>query len=91
MNKEGCLDWLCRLKSEIFVYMPVKWHASMAEALDMVITDLSQEPCKDAINRTEVLKAVEFEHKWLLGTELHHSDIDVAFDSLKDKIALMER
>ena len=55
-------------------------------ALDMAITALLKELCEDAIDRTEALKAVEFEHKWLMGTERRYSDIVVAFCGLKDRI-----
>ena len=53
MTREEELDWLCRLRSEIYVYMPKEWLIPMNNALDMVIKDLEQESktgyngCKD--------------------------------------------
>lgn len=87
MTRGECLDWLYRLRGEIYVYIqPKEWLIPMNNALDIAIKALEQEPCEDAISRTEVLKAVEFENKWLFGTERHYSDIVVAFCGLKDRI-----
>lgn len=51
MTREEELDWLYRLRSEIYVYMPKEWLIPMNNALDMVIKALEQEPrkghCKD--------------------------------------------
>lgn len=44
MTKEEQLDWLCRLRSEIYVYMPREWLIPMKNALDMTIQALEQEP-----------------------------------------------
>ncbi|MBO7733422.1 MAG: hypothetical protein J6S67_12730 [Methanobrevibacter sp.] len=55
MTREEQLDWLCRLRSEIYVYMPKEWLIPMNDALDMTIKALSQEPCDDAISRKAVL------------------------------------
>ena len=43
-EKEKHLDWLYRLKSEIFVFMPKDWIIPFADALDMAIKALEQEP-----------------------------------------------
>ena len=63
MTREEVLDWLYRLKSEIFVFMPKEWMIPMADALDVGIKALEHPeknvvsivPCGDAISR----KAVE--------------------------------
>ena len=44
MTMEEELDWLCRLRSEIYVYMPKEWLIPMNNALDMAIKALEQEP-----------------------------------------------
>lgn len=44
MTREEQLDWLCRLRSEIYVYMPKEWLTPMKNALDMAIKALEQEP-----------------------------------------------
>lgn len=44
MTREEQLDWLCRLRSEIYVFMPKDWIIPMNNALDMSIKDLEQEP-----------------------------------------------
>ena len=43
MTREEELDWLCRLRSEIYVYMPKEWLIPMNNALDMAISDLKSE------------------------------------------------
>ena len=58
MTKEEELDWLCRLRSEIYVYMPQEWIKKMDEALTQSIKALEQEPCDDAISRNDMLDAV---------------------------------
>ena len=53
MDREQNLDWLYRLRSEIYVYMPKEWLIPMNNALDAAIESLqaipSAEPkkCKD--------------------------------------------
>ena len=42
--REEQLDWLYRLRSEIYVYMPKEWLIPMNNALDMAIEALEQEP-----------------------------------------------
>lgn len=42
MTREEELDWLCRLRSEIYVYMPKEWLIPMNNALDMAISALSE-------------------------------------------------
>lgn len=43
-EREKHLDWLYRLKSEIFVFMPKDWMIPFADALDVAIKALEQEP-----------------------------------------------
>ena len=59
MTREEELDWLYRLRSEIYVYMPKEWIIPMENALDMAIKALEQEPCEDAISRQAVLDLLE--------------------------------
>lgn len=42
-NKEESLDWLYRLRSEIYVYMPKKWLIPMNNALDVAIDTVKRE------------------------------------------------
>ena len=42
MTRDEELDWLCRLRSEIYVYMPKEWLIPMNNALDMAISALSE-------------------------------------------------
>ena len=42
MTREEELDWLYRLRSEIYVYMPKEWLIPMNDALDMAIKALKQ-------------------------------------------------
>ena len=44
MTRDEELDWLYRLKSEIYVYMPKEWLIPMDNALDAAIKSLEQEP-----------------------------------------------
>ena len=44
MTREEELDWLYRLRSEIYVYMPKEWLIPMNNALDMAIKALEEEP-----------------------------------------------
>ena len=43
-EREKHLDWLYRLKREIFVFMPIDWLIPFADALDVAIKALEQEP-----------------------------------------------
>jgi hypothetical protein len=40
MTREQQIDWLCRLKSEIKIFMPYQWQKPFEEALDMSIQAL---------------------------------------------------
>lgn len=39
MKIDDCIDWLCRLRSEVLIYMPFVWRKKMTEALTMA-TDI---------------------------------------------------
>lgn len=54
MTREEQLDWLYRLRSEIYVYMPKEWVIPMNNALDMTIKAIEQEPCEDCVSRADV-------------------------------------
>ena len=53
MTMEEELDWLCRLRSEIYVYIPKEWLIPMNNALDMAIKALEQGPILDKV-RAEI-------------------------------------
>ena len=55
MTREG-LDWLCRLRSEIYVYMPKEWLIPMNN--DMAISALSVEG--EYIKKSEALSKAEY-------------------------------
>lgn len=64
MTREEKLDWLYRLKSEIFVLMPKEWIKPMSDALGDVIKALEQESTTknnlgvDCISRQDVLSEI---------------------------------
>ena len=83
MTREENLDWLYRLKSEIFVFVPKEWLIPMADALDDAIKALEQEPVIDKI-RTEIDEVYEELDGYdpdSLGTFL--ARIDDIFDKYK--------
>ena len=51
MTKDESLDWLYRLRSEIYVYMPKEWLVPMNNALDDAIKSFEKQPCEDAVSR----------------------------------------
>ena len=58
MTREECLDWLYRLRGEIYVYIqPKEWLIPMNNALDMAIKALEQEQQSEWERDHEVLKA----------------------------------
>jgi hypothetical protein len=57
MTREQQIDWLCRLKSEIKIFMPYQWQKPFEEALDMSIKALEQEPKSEWEHDHEILKA----------------------------------
>ena len=59
MTREEELDWLCRLRSEIYVYMPKEWLIPMNDALDMAIQALSQEPTEKPMTVDEMEREYE--------------------------------
>ena len=59
MTREEQLDWLYRLRSEIYVFMPKEWIIPMNNALDMTIKALEQEPCEDCISRQAVINGID--------------------------------
>ena len=61
MTREEQLDWLCRLRSAVKIYMPIEWVEHFEDALTESIKALSQEPCDDVVSRDEVLKIID---KW---------------------------
>jgi len=59
MTREEQLDWLYRLRSEIYVYMPKEWLIPMNNALDMTIKAIEQEPYEDCISRQAVINGID--------------------------------
>lgn len=57
MTREEQLEWLCRLRSKIYVYMPKEWLIPMNDALDISIKDLEQEPKSEWEHDHEILRA----------------------------------
>ena len=52
MTREERLDWLCRLRNFLVPFgMPNEWKAKFTQALSDSITELSEDPCSDAISR----------------------------------------
>ena len=37
MTIDDCIDWLCRLRSNVLIFMPYVWHKKMTDALTMAI------------------------------------------------------
>lgn len=70
MTREEELDWLYRLRSEIYVYMPKEWLIPMNNALDMAIKDVEQQPSEGKVSM-EVYKQVTAER-------------DIAIEQLKE-------
>lgn len=86
MTREEELDWLCRLRSEIYVYMPKEWLIPMNNALDMAIKALEQEPCEDCISRAETLE--KFRPKGIadeLWKECHEYKVIASMPSVQPK------
>ena len=81
MTREEELDWLCRLRSEIYVYMPKEWLIPMNNALDMSIKALEQEPCEDAISR-ELLKSSIHNFFYGLCHVVTEEDIQAYIDAM---------
>lgn len=59
MTREEELDWLYRLRSEIYVYMPKEWLTPMNNALDMAIKDAEQPISGDCVSRQAVLETID--------------------------------
>ena len=95
MTREEQLDWLCRLRSEIYVYMPKEWLTSMKNALDMAIKALEQEPTTkndlgvDCISRAEAIKCLECDFD-ITGKENMKTVVNY-INSAHDKIVNLPR
>ena len=59
MTREEELDWLYRLRSEIYVYMPKEWLIPMSDALDMAIKALSTDYAVGVDSTGRFVKASE--------------------------------
>lgn len=61
MTRDEAIDWLARVKSNTVNHtleMPLWWNEPLAEALDMAIKVIEQEPCEDAISRQAVFEQI---------------------------------
>ena len=58
MTREEGLDWLYRLRSEIYVFMPKEWQIPMLNAINMAISALSENKCFDGMTNGEVIQAL---------------------------------
>ena len=78
MTNAEKLDWLYRLKSEIYVYMPKEWLIPMEDALDEAIKALSEptiplsviEKIHDAIDNADSDDFYEDEHGYIIDSTL---------------------
>lgn len=83
------LDWLYRLRSAIYTYMPQEWLIPMNNALDEAIKKLEQSNSDgDYISRTEALNIINIEGKWIFNNDKVYSPVNVgiALTSIKKKI-----
>lgn len=42
MTIDDCIDWLCRLRSNVLIFMPYVWHKKMTDALTMAIDTMRE-------------------------------------------------
>ena len=62
-NREETLDWLYRLRSNIYVYMPKEWYIPMNDALNDAIKALEQETVSKEVYDHEYFLRKEYEVK----------------------------
>lgn len=82
-EREKHLDWLYRLKREIFVFMPIDWLIPFADALDVAIKVLEQEPIDYKTQYENYLKKSEVVISQLRADRDRLQD---AFDKLRAEI-----
>ena len=58
----------------------------VAEALEMVIKALEQQPCEDCISRQAVLDVINFEDEWLFDANGHNANTHIAFSGLESRV-----
>ena len=80
MNKEETLDWLYRLRSEIYVYMPKEWLIPMNNALDMAIKALEQEP------KTKIEESNFSQEQYLADIQSAYDCGKSVLDKIRDEI-----
>lgn len=61
MTREEAIDWLCRLKRQIKIFMPYLWQKSFEDALDVAIKALERESCCNCIEFKRYSKEMGFE------------------------------
>lgn len=88
-EREKHLDWLYRLKSEIFVFMPKDWLIPMADALDMAIKALELEPCGVCIDFKRYAKQMGFEIEKESIPYLMHKEMDIPISECQKHMMLL--
>ena len=71
MTREEELDWLCRLRSEIYVYMPKEWLIPMNHALDMAISALENHDKMMKVAYEQGKKDARQTGKWIRTETIH--------------------
>lgn len=81
-NKEETLDWLYRLRSEIYVYMPKEWLMPMNNALDVAIDTVKREEMLE--DWTKKCRKFEADYETRLKADLKAilEDLDLKIDEM---------
>ena len=92
MTREETLDWLYRLKSEIYVYMPRPWLIPMGNALDMAIKALEQEPKQMVeIDLYSVIKQKYIEREVLDKIRAEIKAMSGDIETIADVLAILDK
>ena len=81
-KKEETLDWLYRLRSEIYVYMPKEWLIPMNNALDVAIDTVKREEMLE--DWTKKCRKFEADYEARLKADMVAllEEIDLQFDEI---------
>ena len=88
MTMEEELDWLCRLRSNIYVYMPKEWLIPMNNALDMAIKALEMQKKLAEFSGMDICNWVEdydFEENNISAYEYEASVDDFLIDEEEEE------
>ena len=81
-NKEEILDWLYRLRSEIYVYMPKEWLIPMNKALDVAIDTVKREEMlEDWTKKCRKFEA-DYENRLKANLKAMLEDLDLKIDEM---------